>query len=261
MESIGKYLKRARQKKNVSLQDVASQTRIHHSVLESLEAGNFENLPGPMYVKGFLKRYAEYLGLKSAPLIDRYLETHPKSPNQDLVLPSRKVSKGSLTKFAGWGIAAAGLVIIFLVVFFTVKLLFFRRPATDLIAPVKIATTRMRESSKKPVPPAVLAQKKNVSNKAVIFNTSEPLTLQAVAEDDLWLEVISDGKLLFQGVLPKGSRETWKAGSRFRLQIGNAGALELTLNDKLLGMLGENGQILKEVILTKQTVEISPETR
>ncbi|MEA3560317.1 MAG: DUF4115 domain-containing protein [Candidatus Omnitrophota bacterium] len=261
MESIGKYLKKARQKKNISLQDVASQTRIHHSVLENLEAGNFENLPSPMYVKGFLKRYAEYLGLKSAPLIDRYLETHPKNSKQDLVLPCEKISKSSLTKFAGWGIAGAGLVIIFLAVFFIIKLLFFHRPAADLIAPVKITTTRMRESSKTPVPPAALAQKKNISKKAVIFNTSEPLTLQAVAEDDLWLEVISDNKLLFQGILPKGSRETWKAGSRFRLQIGNAGALELTLNDKLLGMLGENGQILKEVILTKQAVEISPETR
>ncbi|MEA3329033.1 MAG: DUF4115 domain-containing protein [Candidatus Omnitrophota bacterium] len=249
MESIGKYLKKARQKKGVSLLEAANQTRIHHSVLENMESGNFENLPSPMYVKGFLKRYAEYLGVESTPLIDKYLSTHPKDPQQILTLKGEKISPDFLTKFAVPAMIAGVLIVIFLIAFSIIKLLPLHRPDAP---PVKAATAEIE--TKEPSPVAVVSQKKNIISKP------GPLTLQAIAKDDLWLEVRCDGNLLFQGMLAKGSVETWKADTKFRLSIGNAGALSLSLNDEPLGILGENGQVLKEVILTKEAVEINPKS-
>jgi cytoskeletal protein RodZ len=260
MESIGKSLKKARQKKGVSLQEAASQTKIHYSVLENLEADNFEQLPSPMYVKGFLKRYAEYLGIESAGLIDRYLATHPKDPNQVLILEGKKISPDLLSKFLVPGIVTIALIIIFLTVFFVIRLISSissQKPVSVMTTPSEtiIAKPEVKPALSSSVVPA--AQKKEAVSK-----TTGQLVLGITAEEDVWLELrCDDNKLLFQGVLPKGSIEIWKADSRFKLSVGNAGAVRLDLNNEPLGTLGEKGQVLKEIVLTREgiTVDSTPD--
>jgi hypothetical protein len=76
MESIGQTLKAARERKRASLSFVASQTRIKLQFLELMERDEFARLPAPAYAKGFLRMYAEYLGLEAQPLVQQYLEVH-----------------------------------------------------------------------------------------------------------------------------------------------------------------------------------------
>jgi cytoskeletal protein RodZ len=73
MESIGEILREARHRKQVTLEDVSRVTKIKVAILEQLEADEFDRLVSPTYTKGFLKLYAEYLGLDSQELIAAYL--------------------------------------------------------------------------------------------------------------------------------------------------------------------------------------------
>jgi cytoskeletal protein RodZ len=75
MESIGEKLREARHNKRASLEDAARTTKIKLEILEKLEADEFNQLAAPMYTKGFLKLYAEYLGLDSAAVVDAYLKS------------------------------------------------------------------------------------------------------------------------------------------------------------------------------------------
>jgi cytoskeletal protein RodZ len=75
MESIGDRLREARHNKKASLEDAARMTKIKLEILERLEADEFDQLAAPMYTKGFLKLYAEYLGLDSASVVDAYLKS------------------------------------------------------------------------------------------------------------------------------------------------------------------------------------------
>lgn len=72
MGSLGDTLREARQHRGLSLGEVESATRIRKKYLEALETGDFEALPAPVYVKGFLRTYARYLGLDPLPLLALY---------------------------------------------------------------------------------------------------------------------------------------------------------------------------------------------
>src|SRR2546425_558030 len=75
MESIGDILREARHAKQASLEDAARSTKIKLEILERLEADEFSALAAPMYTKGFLKLYAEFLGLDASAIVDAYLKS------------------------------------------------------------------------------------------------------------------------------------------------------------------------------------------
>ena len=75
MDSLGDYLKRAREKKGVSLEHVASQTKIQEHHLLALESEDFGNLPAKVFVKGFVRSYAKALGLDEEEALQCFLQT------------------------------------------------------------------------------------------------------------------------------------------------------------------------------------------
>lgn len=71
MASIGATLREARERRGLTIEQVAQDTRISARFLEALEAEAFELLPAPVYVRGFLRSYASYLRLDPQPLLDQ----------------------------------------------------------------------------------------------------------------------------------------------------------------------------------------------
>ena len=67
--AIGQALKAEREKSNISLQDIAEQTRLSYANLTALEAGDFESLPGIGYIPGYIRNYCKAVGIDSAPHI------------------------------------------------------------------------------------------------------------------------------------------------------------------------------------------------
>ena len=63
LTKVGRYLKTVRTQQGLSLQQVAKRTHIQPKQLRAIETGNWMQLPEAIYVKGFLKRYAQSLGL------------------------------------------------------------------------------------------------------------------------------------------------------------------------------------------------------
>jgi cytoskeleton protein RodZ len=71
-KKIGMALKSARRQQEMSLADVSRRLNISSDFLASLEAGTFDDLPGPTYVVGFLRSYARLVGIDSDALVDSY---------------------------------------------------------------------------------------------------------------------------------------------------------------------------------------------
>ena len=67
--AIGQALTAEREKSNISLQDIAEQTRLSYANLTALEAGDFESLPGIGYIPGYIRNYCKAVGIDSAPHI------------------------------------------------------------------------------------------------------------------------------------------------------------------------------------------------
>jgi cytoskeletal protein RodZ len=82
--TLGETLRQARLDKSVSLADAARDTRIRRSYLEALESEDYAALPPPVYTRGFLRTYAEYLGLNPQAMVDLYQPSARREPGPAL---------------------------------------------------------------------------------------------------------------------------------------------------------------------------------
>lgn len=95
MATLGQILRSARERRGATPSQAAAATRIKMQHIEAMESDQFQRIPAPTYAKGFLRMYAEYLGLDPAPLVRQYMESHmPRSrpsitPADDAPRPAR----------------------------------------------------------------------------------------------------------------------------------------------------------------------------
>ncbi|MGD9934815.1 MAG: helix-turn-helix domain-containing protein, partial [Dehalococcoidia bacterium] len=69
MASVGSTLRLAREQRGLTIEQVAQDTRISQRFLEAIERDEFDALPAPVYVRGFIRSYSSYLRLDAAPLL------------------------------------------------------------------------------------------------------------------------------------------------------------------------------------------------
>src|SRR5690554_5054530 len=79
MNSIGQYLRAERERRHVSIEELAQTTRIPIRILHQLEGDRFEELPGDVFIRGFLRSYARALGMDDSAILARYGALYPSS--------------------------------------------------------------------------------------------------------------------------------------------------------------------------------------
>jgi len=94
MATPGEQFKAAREAKGVTKSEAGKATRILTKIIRAMEADDFSAMPAPTYAKGFIRLYAEYLGIDPAPLVEDYLANHASSP-QPLLKESNQFKQGS----------------------------------------------------------------------------------------------------------------------------------------------------------------------
>lgn len=143
MDEIGQILREARENKGLSLDDVQASIRINTRYLQALEAGEYDALPTPVHVRGFLRNYARHLGLDPQPLLDRYNNNQPFRPVQvnpngtispDNPLPDREdqpffdpvnmevEGRGNFSNSSGGGLSSGGILQIVIILALLVAL-------------------------------------------------------------------------------------------------------------------------------------------
>lgn len=111
MESIGDTLREARHGKRASLEDASRATKIKMEILEQLEADEFDRLAAPAYTRGFLKLYAEYLGLDSQSVVDAYLRSQGGLRRQGLHVETEKAIRARKPRELQLPLRSVGLVV------------------------------------------------------------------------------------------------------------------------------------------------------
>ncbi len=105
METVnfGTFLKEEREKRQVSLADLAKTTKLSVSALKLMEAGNLDDLPPDVFVRGFIRSYAKTLGISSSEplgLLDQILSERRRTDEPPLLVASRPVRRQGLQKAA-----------------------------------------------------------------------------------------------------------------------------------------------------------------
>jgi Helix-turn-helix domain len=95
MFEIGSSLREARERRNLGYGQVEADTAIRTRYIRALEDEDFHILPGPTYTKGFLRAYAEYLGLDGQPFVDEFNSRHhdPRAAAEHTPIASRPRSQ------------------------------------------------------------------------------------------------------------------------------------------------------------------------
>jgi cytoskeleton protein RodZ len=222
---IGNSLREARLRQGYELPRVEADTKIRAKYLKALEEEHFEVLPGETYVKGFLRTYAEYLGLDGQLYVDEFnsrftREEEPLAPPR----PRRQTSRSRAVESNFVIVALAGIIAVTILVVVAWK---FGSSGAESSTPPLVGA----------VPPT------NTTGTTSQQDTSTPppsrqhktrLVLYADGGDS-WLRVRSrsaTGKLLYEGTLQAGQTQRFVDDKRLWLQLGAPAYLKGTVNGK-----------------------------
>ncbi len=260
-------LKEARQKSEISLQQIAAKTRIDFKFLENIENGNFSFMP-EIYIKAFIREYSKFVGLDEHVMLKKFeaarlgkqydesgnVEEEQKKPQQEenkaKINPASpivrtyeaysppaadggakaKQNKKNMT-IAG---IAAGTVIIMLVVYFG-----FIHSNSEIIVPEKSYDEVIQDNQ----PRFEQAAPKTQAAETAAITSGDSLSLLIQTDDSSWIKMLLDGKTVVEYTLLPHSTKSVKALRDYQMIVGNASAIKFELNNKPLSFTGTKHEV------------------
>jgi cytoskeletal protein RodZ len=228
LKEIGAYLRQVRQEQSISTEEVATKTFIPLRLLKALEEGQSEQLPEPVFIQGFIRRYADVLNLDGVALA----KTFPLN-----LLPTKsEVSSQDFTKFLYRLIPNYLPYILYILLVGTAASgLFYllNKPQTP-------KTNLQRKNSSITQEQTVTKPTSSTSEPTKAFGPSLPIQVRVSLKEKSQLRVTVDGKTEFDEVLAKGSEKTWTATKQLTLKADNASAVLIYFNQREPKLLGES---------------------
>jgi hypothetical protein len=217
---IGTSLREARLRQNIELTDAELATKIRSKYLRALEQEQFEMLPAETYVKGFLRSYAEYLGLDGQLYVDeynsRYVTGEDDSPYRPRRSYARRPPRRNESNVVVWTLAGIAVV--------TALVIAAWRFGGGEEQPRIPDLGRTTASAPQPAPRTPPAQKRPLAASVVL----------TAARGECWVSVhlrSASGKQVFEGTIDEGRSQAFTA-RRLWMQIGAPENLVVRVNGK-----------------------------
>lgn len=248
MGSFGETLRQARIDKGVSLADAERATFIRRRYLEALESEDFSTLPAVVYTRGFLRTYADYLGLSPQAMLDLY-----QPPRSRENAPRIRAATPALDRARE--IPVAALVIMGGAVVAVLMLLYLWNQYNSFSESLARAeATQLPSNVGKPTASVAAIVGATRTPEAVATPTAPPAAsptpiqgIQVVAHftADTWMQAWVDGVPQFAEAIPAGEERTLAGDASVRLRVANAGALTVVVNGEEQPALGSEGQAVE----------------
>ncbi|MDD4980375.1 MAG: DUF4115 domain-containing protein [Candidatus Omnitrophica bacterium] len=254
-ESAGARLKKVRLEKGLSLEEVHKKTKVHLNILRAIEEDSLIDF-SPIYIKGFLKIYCQFLGVDPKDYIAGYKEPQAKveyvSDFKNKPVPLFKIRPLAMSYLKAIRIKPRILLTVILLFAFIIIVFNLGKFFSSRHGPIKY---------KKAGSASLSAVVSKTENKAKVLRAQDSSVVKIIrldirAKEDCFINVKTDGKVMFQNVLRKGRSESWQAMNKIEFSLSNAGAVELEVNGKRIQNLGRKGQALKNILITKEGLSI-----
>jgi cytoskeletal protein RodZ len=282
METLGGFFQHARKRQGLSLDQIASQTRIQQQHLQALEEEDFASLPAKVFTKGFVRSYARSLGLDEEEALQLFLTSSSsfyERTQQEQQHVQIKLEAAHRSRF-NWNL----VLILFLVIGGALFYLLPEQqeqlpPANESEVPLPIESLQeTKPSSAEPpasvspmapvdsvsppsppsviVPPPPIPEPKAIPPSLAVSPVPEnalgpggPLVLEIEATQLTWVVVQSDDQTPHEALLRPGQQVTWKAKKQYLLTLGNAAGVVIRLNGESQGPFGKPGQVVRDILL------------
>ena len=244
IESLGHYLRKERERRNISLKEVARNTRVREYFLRAMEEDRYDLLPAATFVKGFLHSYARHLGLNPDEVLLRFRNALKDDQPAVLPPPSDKKRFGRKKLFwYGLAVMVGGGIGLGLILSYP----FLPRPSNLPVESVPSEPEVTTVAPPLPAPPVA----------AETTGTSEekPFSLQMKAIERTWIRIQLDEQPDQEIMLQPGEALSYLEVHRIQILVGNAGGLDFTLNGKTLERFGNSGEVVT-LTVTPQGTEV-----
>jgi cytoskeletal protein RodZ len=247
--SFGEHLRREREMRGVSLDEVAQATRIGTRFLEALENERWKDLPGGVFNRGFLRSIARYLGLDEEALVAEYAQATNDKPQVAEWAPSAR-EEGGLSPRRGGRVVAWLVVLLLLAAAGAAGWQFWMRygntlrtwrdPLPQVPSPKPPpAPSQAAENPSGALAPAGATPGESSSAAGAPSPTPAELELRVEVSRSTQVSIAADGKKLFEGRMTRGESRLFKATDHFDVTAQNSFALILELNGVSMPPVGQ----------------------
>jgi hypothetical protein len=238
LDVIGLTLKGKREEKGLTLDGIAHNLCLKASLLKAIESGDWENLPHKVYARGYVRKYADLLGVHNEimPYLteDDQIQKNMEKPDTRITQrPDEKLLSFLLSKKTPKALLVYAVVIALTLGFFLVENK--RKQGSEISKlenAVRVSNSIGEDDAKKSTP-----------------GFADTKKLMITCHERTWISVIIDGTEKKEFTLKPQEVVILNAMEKFDLLIGNAGGIRLLLDGKDTSFTGENGQV-KRVTLS-----------
>lgn len=271
MEDIGRLLRESREKLGLTLEEVERATRIRRHHLEALERGDPEAFPSPVQARGFLRNYADYLGLDADDVLLRYaekLQARNHHPLPKMESPEADLSNGGVqvrSRRFPW-LTSDLFIAVFIMIAVVGVVLWGGSQVLTAVQAERAAESQAEASlltSPSPVasstataPPEGEQRQDNLATAPPDAQVTLPpdllgqefsgdgVNLRILVEKRAWLEVTVDGEQGFTGRVAPGEILEYQGQEMVQVLTGNGRGIRVVYNGEDQGVLGDVGEVV-----------------
>jgi len=225
--SIGGMISKARRDAGLSIDDLSDATNIRGALLREMESDEFTNCGGETYARGHIKNIARILNVDQQPLLDAYETEQGQSVRsiQDLWVENSLMEEPGEPRKVSWKVLA-GISIASLLVIGLAQVLFVSNSESPV--PTPITTT--------PAPTDPTGTISDGSKVEIVITATRSRSYLLVSDEA--------GVTLFDGQIAMGEEKIYSSNSELTLKVGDAGAIDLKVNGKVVPSIGTSGQVV-----------------
>jgi|SRR5579864_6639629 len=225
---LGERFRAAREERSLTLSEVGEQLRIRSVYLAAIEEENWKAIGAPVYIRGFLRTYARFLGLDPEEAVAEFNAATGPAVSASSSPAAPAPGQRSLAPLI-WIASVIAIGLIGFVIYL-------------YLSPPRTAVTAVQQSAT-PVPSSV---PKGVTPRP--SPRPQPLltrTLAVNVTSGSWLRITIDGSVSMEGTFPRGTSKTFH-GKTAVVLAGNAAGVEISVNGKPAGQLGGKGAVVEK---------------
>lgn len=262
LKKLAEELKESREKAEITLEHIASKTRIDLKFLNAIEEGNFEVMP-EVYIRAFIREYAAQCGLDPVSVLEKYdlakqgkyigkveaeedkkedakeVEEKPEPKKTEVKKEFKDESTQKITdkpyRYKQKLLIYLGGVFI-LAALIAGYFIFIKNSSPDIVVEKPFEEVLQEQNKRFEV------SEEEKPQEPVAKATADSLVLSISAADTCWINVTIDENIDKEFMLYRNTSMVVKAATKFDLIVGNAGDISLKLNGNPLALAGKKGQ-------------------
>lgn len=255
MSIVSETLYNGRIKQGLTVAEISKKTNIRQYYIKAIESGDYSKLPGDVYAKGFIRNYANALGLDANSLIEEYKkENSIISVDEDLKENLSTKERIERRRKDNFNFFMKKKILAGIAVLLVIALSFFfladsSNEVDSGLANDKDSTKIQTNSKYDPVSSNNLLETTEENVEQLSSNQkSDNIEIKIIAKGNCWTEITVDGKNAFYGMMNKDQIKSW-SGKNISIKLGNISAVDLFVDNK---QYIPTANELKELVIKKE---------